>query len=95
RQDQQANAQHGWSALAIGDISARMLFLHKLKTGRLCLYLADAQDVVQVFDDRHAFQEWMADQAATDAGRERLVRLFVGDGVLAQSLRPRLRNYFK
>lgn len=95
RQDQQANAQHGWSALAIGDISARMLFLHKLKTGRLCLYLADAQDVVQVFDDRHAFQEWMADQAATEVGRERLVRLFVGDGVLAQSLRPRLRNYFK
>lgn len=95
RQDQEANTQHGWSALAVGDISARMLFLRKLKTGRLCLYLADAQDVVQVFDDRHAFQEWMADQAATDVGRERLVRLFVGDGVLAQSLRPRLRDYFK
>ena len=73
RQDQEANTQHGWSALAVGDISARMLFLRKLKTGRLCLYLADAQDVVQVFDDRHAFQEWMADQAATDVGRARLV----------------------
>ena len=34
-------------------------------------------------------------QATATAGRERLVRLFVGDGVLAQSLRPRLRNYFK
>ena len=91
----QASAQSGWNALVIGGISAKLMFLRKLKTGRLCLYLADVQAVVQVFDDRHAFQEWMADQAATTVGRERLVRLFVGDGVLAQSLRPRLRNYFK
>lgn len=91
----QASAQSGWNALVIGSISAKLMFLRKLKTGRLCLYLADVQAVVQVFDDRHAFQEWMADQAATTVGRERLVRLFVGDGVLAQSLRPRLRNYFK
>ncbi len=91
----EGSAQSGWNALVIGGISAKLMFLRKLKTGRLCLYLADVQAVVQVFDDRHAFQEWMADQAATTVGRERLVRLFVGDGVLAQSLRPRLRNYFK
>ncbi|MEN5140139.1 dermonecrotic toxin domain-containing protein [Pseudomonas juntendi] len=91
----EASAQSGWNALVIGGISAKLMFLRKLKTGRLCLYLADVQAVVQVFDDRHAFQEWMADQAATTVGRERLVRLFVGDGVLAQALRPRLRNYFK
>ncbi|MDH4549658.1 DUF6543 domain-containing protein [Pseudomonas sp. BN607] len=91
----EASTQSGWNALVIGGISAKLMFLRKLKTGRLCLYLADVQAVVQVFDARHAFQEWMADQAATTVGRERLVRLFVGDGVLAQALRPRLRNYFK
>ncbi|MBH3450523.1 hypothetical protein I5S84_16850 [Pseudomonas putida] len=95
RQPRPVNAQRGWSTLAIGGISARLLFQHKLKTGKLCLYLADAQAVVQVFDNRHALTAWLADQAATPEGRERLVRLFVGDGVLAQPLRLRISTYLK
>jgi len=95
RRARQANAQRGWSTVEIGGISAKLMFQRKLKTGRLCLYLAEVEAALQVFDDRHTLQAWISDQAATTAGRERLLTLLVGDGVLAQPLRPRLRRYLK
>jgi hypothetical protein len=90
-----ASAQSGWSALSIGGIAARTLFQRTLGTGRRCLYLVDEQDSLRVFDDRHALQAWLSDQAGTSVGREHLIGYFIGGDVLAQSLRPRLRNYFK
>ncbi|MNJ35840.1 hypothetical protein D3C77_306020 [compost metagenome] len=85
----------GWGRLTIGGVVARTLFHLRLVTGRHCLYLADEHGSLFVFDDQHALDAWLRDQAGTVQGRERLMLLFVGSDVLAQALRPRLEKYFK
>lgn len=70
-----ANARSGWRALASSN-DAKLLFLRALKTGRLCLYVADSQVVLQVFEDRQALDGWLADHAVSSKGPRRAI---VGD----------------
>ncbi|MFV0890840.1 dermonecrotic toxin domain-containing protein [Pseudomonas kurunegalensis] len=74
REDYPANARGGWRSLSSSDPGVRPLFLYSLKTGRQCVYLPDAQNVLVVFDDRATLQAWIeAHVASNDTQRQAVV----------------------
>lgn len=69
-----ANAWGGWCALSSSAPGVRPLFLYSLKTGRQCVYLPDAQNVLVVFEDRATLQVWIeAHVASNDTQRQAVV----------------------